>query len=119
MKIAVATEGINVSPHFGRCPEYTIFEIESGRVKSRTIIPNPGHEPGLLPRYLGQLGVSCIIAGGMGPRARGLFAEQDIKTITGVYGSVEKAVADYLAGSLHPGESACNHPQTDGCEHHC
>ncbi|NPV71433.1 MAG: dinitrogenase iron-molybdenum cofactor [Firmicutes bacterium] len=118
MKIAVATEGINVSPHFGRCPEYTLFEIENGEVKSRTIIPNPGHEPGFLPGYLGQLGVSCIIAGGMGPRAQALFSEQKIETVTGVYGSVEKAVAQYLAGTLERGESACDHPDSDGCEHH-
>lgn len=117
MKIAVATEGIKVSPHFGKCPEYTIFEVENGQVKSRTIIPNPGHEPGFLPEYLGRLGVSCVIAGGMGPRAQGLFAEQGIETITGVEGSVETAVAQYLRGTLERGESSCDHPQSDGCEH--
>ena len=118
MKIAVATEGINVSPHFGRCPEYTIFEVENGSVRNRTIIPNPGHEPGFLPGYLARLGVSCIIAGGMGPRAEALFAQEKIETITGVYGGVEKAVERYLAGTLERGESACDHPHSDGCDHH-
>jgi len=117
MKIAVATEGINVSAHFGRCPEYTIFETTGQEIDRRTIIPNPGHEPGFLPAYLGQMGVECIIAGGMGPRAQALFDEQNIKTVTGVSGSVEKAVKNYLAGTLEPGESACDHPHSDGCEH--
>lgn len=116
MKIAVATEGISVSAHFGRCPEYAIFEVEGGEVKSRTIIPNPGHEPGFLPGYLGRMGVSCIIAGGMGPRAEALFSEQGIETVTGVSGTIERAVANYLAGTLERGRSACDHPHSDGCE---
>ncbi|MDI6894776.1 MAG: NifB/NifX family molybdenum-iron cluster-binding protein [Bacillota bacterium] len=76
MRIAVASEGGMVARHFGRCPEYTIFEVRDGTVTGRTVVPNPGHQPGFLPVYLGDMGVSCIIAGGMGPRAQGLFEQQ-------------------------------------------
>ena len=111
VKIAVATDGPMVAAHFGRCPEYTIFTLNNGKVENKVIIPNPGHEPGFLPGYLGKLGVSCIIAGGMGPRAQGLFAENNIRTITGVSGRVDEAINSYLAGRLESGESLCEHGQ--------
>lgn len=120
MKIAIATDGKFVAQHFGRCPGYTLVEVANGRAKTRMTIPNPGHEPGFLPRYLAKLGVSCIIAGGMGPRAQGLFDEQNIQTITGVAGDVDRVIADYLAGKLQPGESLCDHPHGGhgNCDHH-
>ncbi len=119
MKIAVATDGPMVAAHFGRCPEYTIVTARDGKVLDKIVVPNPGHEPGFLPDYLSKLGVSCIIAGGMGPRAQGLFAEKSIQTVTGVSGPVSEAINSYLAGSLEAGESLCEHGQEHhGCDHH-
>lgn len=109
MKVAVSTEGDYVSAHFGRCPEYTIFEIEDGKVKNKVVIPNPGHQPGFLPKYLEEMGVSCIICGGMGPRAQGLFAEKNIETIFGIEGRIDDIIDTYLKGELKGGESTCEH----------
>lgn len=125
-KIAVATDGSNVAQHFGRCPEYTLFEVSDGKVENRVVIPNPGHEPGFLPGYLAKMGVSCIIAGGMGPRAQNLFNQQQIETVLGVTGSVDQAIQSYANGQLYSGESLCDHPHGghgDGhgggkCNHH-
>ncbi|MDI7247240.1 MAG: NifB/NifX family molybdenum-iron cluster-binding protein [Bacillota bacterium] len=119
MKIAVATDGPMVAAHFGRCPEYTIVTVDDGKVTNKVVIPNPGHEPGFLPEYLSKLGVSCIIAGGMGPRAQGLFAEKNIQTVTGVSGPVSEVVNSYLAGSLEAGESLCEHGERhERCDRH-
>jgi len=52
MIVAVATENNMVAQHFGRCPEYTIYGIDDGRIVEQNVIANPGHEPGFLPRYL-------------------------------------------------------------------
>ncbi|PIQ46418.1 MAG: dinitrogenase iron-molybdenum cofactor, partial [Deltaproteobacteria bacterium CG12_big_fil_rev_8_21_14_0_65_43_10] len=46
MKIAVASDGNIVSQHFGHCRAYTIAEVEDGKVITKTLIDNPGHEPG-------------------------------------------------------------------------
>jgi len=125
VKIAVATDGQLVAQHFGRCPEYTLAEISDGKLQSKTVIPNPGHEPGFLPGYLANLGVDCIIAGGMGPRAQQLFSQHRIQTIVGVTGEVDRAIQDYIAGQLQAGESLCDHPHgghgdghgSGGCRH--
>lgn len=109
MRIAVATEGGRVAAHFGRCPEYTLLDVRDGTIERRAVITNPGHQPGLLPVYLAGLGVTCILAGGMGPRARDLFAREGIRAVAGVSGGVDEAVHGYLDGTLQPGESQCEH----------
>jgi predicted Fe-Mo cluster-binding NifX family protein len=120
MKIAVANEGGFVSPHFGRCAEYTLFTVNArNEIMEKAVIPNPGHEPGFLPGYLAKLGVTHIIAGGMGQRAQNLFAQEGIVTLMGATGSVDEVVQDFLNGSYVEGESLCEHGlfPHQGCEH--
>jgi predicted Fe-Mo cluster-binding NifX family protein len=109
MKVAISTETGYVSPHFGRCPSYTIVEIREGKIIGREEIPNPGHQPGFLPGYLAKRGVHCIIAGGMGPRAQDLFAQNNIETITGVQGQIDDVIGKFLKNELEAGEDLCDH----------
>lgn len=112
MKIALATDGAMISPHFGHCSEFTVVTVENGKVIGTERVDNPEHQPGFLPEYLSKLGISCIIAGGMGPRAQGLFAAKGMQAIVGASGSVAEVLQSYLAGSLEVGESACDHPDS-------
>ena len=117
--VAIATEGSQVAPHFGRCSDYTVVEVQDGKAVKKDVVPNPGHQPGFLPRYLGDMGVNCVIAGGMGPRAQNLFTEQGIQTVIGITGAVDAVLDDYLSGKLAGGESLCSHPLGHGdCEGH-
>jgi predicted Fe-Mo cluster-binding NifX family protein len=112
MRVAISTDGEMVAAHFGRCEAYTIGDIEDGAVMKTERIANPGHEPGFLPGYLAKRGVECIVAGGMGPRAHGLFAERGIQTVVGVSGSIADALDGLAKGDLEGGESSCDH-----CDH--
>ncbi len=116
MKIALATDGPMISPHFGHCSEFTVVTVENGEAIGTERVGNPGHQPGFLPEYLSKLGVSCIIAGGMGPRAQESFVAKGIQTVVGASGSVTEVLQSYLAGSLEVGESACDH--SDSAEAH-
>ncbi len=109
MKIAVATQDGAVSPHFGRCPEYTIVHVEDGSVVERTVVANPGHEPGVLPGFLARHGVTCMIAGGMGPRAQNLFSNLNIDVVVGATGPVDDVLRDHICGRLETGEDLCDH----------
>ena len=113
MKIAIATEHGVVSAHFVRCPSYTLVEIEGNHVLAREEIPNPGHRPGFLPAYLAEKGVSTIIAGGMGPRAQDLFAQNNISSVIGVQGTVDETISRFLTNELKPGEDMCDHQTGD------
>jgi len=109
MKIAITTDRNLVAQHFGHCPEYTLVELENGKILSREVIPNPGHQPGFLPGFLARQGVSYIIAGGIGQRAIELFNQENIEVIVGIDGPVDQAIDDYLAGKLMSRESLCDH----------
>jgi len=106
-KAAISTENGYVSEHFGRCPEYTVIEFDEGGLKSKEVIPNPGHHPGYLPEYMKNMGVECIVAGGMGMRAQGLFSAAGITTAVGVTGSIPETIRKIIDGSLEQGESLC------------
>lgn len=117
MKIAVATDGSQVSGHFGHCGGFTIAEVENGKVMNSKVVPNPGHRPGFLPEFLSDLGVSCVIAGGMGSGALDLFAAKGIHAVVGASGNVDEVIKRYVAGSLEVGQSACNHGEEHDCNH--
>lgn len=107
MRIAISTDGDFVSSHFGRCPNFTIVEIESGEIVNKEVIANPGHHPGSLPEFFATMGVECVIAGGAGARAQGLFAEKQIQLILGVSGRVDDMLEKLSRGELKGGESLC------------
>ena len=109
MRVAIATQNKEVAPHFGHCQEYTLYDTAEGEITAKTVVPSPVHQPGLLPRFLGEQGVNCIIAGGMGPSAQDLFAQQKIFVVVGAQGPVDDVIAAYLSGELELGESACHH----------
>lgn len=98
--------------HFGHCEQFALVDVESAtrKITGRTLVIPPPHEPGLLPKWLGEQGVTDILAGGMGQRAQQLFAERGIAVVTGApVETPEKIVADFLAGMLVTGENTCDH----------
>lgn len=110
MRFAVPTNERKLCQHFGHCEAFAIMEVENGKVVSETYVDAPAHEPGLLPKWLGEKGVQYIIAGGMGSRAQGLFAERGINVITGAQAEdPRQAVELFLQGSLETGVNTCDH----------
>jgi len=107
VKVAISSDGNHVSAHFGRCPFFTIVEIEGEKILGKETVDNPGHQPAFLPQFLSDLGVKCIIAGGMGLRATGLFAEKGIQTLVGISGSIDEVIDKLVKGTLEGGETLC------------
>jgi predicted Fe-Mo cluster-binding NifX family protein len=64
----------------------------------------------VLPQWLHEQGADVIIAGGMGQRAQGLFAQNGIEVVVGAPGGDPADVAAaYLSGTLETGENVCDH----------
>lgn len=108
MKVAISTDNGQVSGHFGRCPEFTISEINDNTIVNTEQVKNPGHEPGLIPQFLSRKGVNCIIAGGMGMKAQELFASNGIQVIMGVTGEINTVLNLLCKGELQGGASMCS-----------
>ncbi|ABO50733.1 Dinitrogenase iron-molybdenum cofactor biosynthesis [Desulforamulus reducens MI-1] len=107
MRVAIPTDGDYVSAHFGRCPIFTLVDLENNKEVKRVIIENPGHAPGLVPKLLHEKNVEVIICGGMGAKAVSLIQEYKMQAISGVSGKIDEVIAKFEKGVLESGESMC------------
>ena len=107
MKIAVATKDNMVAQHFGYCDGFHVFDVEDNKIVKEEMVANPGHKPGFLPNYLGDLGVNVIVSGGMGGGAVEIFNERGIQVIIGVEGNPKAVVAKFIEGQLVSTGSVC------------
>jgi len=112
MKIAIPVAGEKLCMHFGHCERFALIDVDENTKKiiSEEYVDAPPHEPGLLPAWLAEKGAGCIIAGGMGSRAQGLFTQSNIKVVVGAPSDVPaKVVQDFLDNNLVSGDNACDH----------
>jgi len=112
MKIAIPLANGKLAMHFGHCEHFALIAVDEDekKIMGREDIEAPPHQPGLLPPWLAEHGAKMVIAGGMGQRALGLFAEQGIQVVLGAAAETpERLVNDYLAGRLQTGENICDH----------
>jgi len=112
MRYAVPIADDKVAAHFGHCSHFALFDVDetTTAIVKKEVIPSPGHQPGFLPGWLAEEGVSVVIASGMGSRAQALFRENHIEVVVGVLGDdPEKTVLDYMRGALATGDNVCDH----------
>ena len=110
MKFAIPLAEGKLTAHFGHCQEFALVEIEDNQIKNKETLVPPPHEPGVLPKWLHDLGANVIIAGGMGGRALDLFAQNDIKVIVGASAlAPEELVKQYLDNTLQTSGNVCDH----------
>ena len=110
MKFAIPLAEGKLTAHFGHCQEFAFVEVEDNQIKNKEMLVPPPHEPGVLPKWLHELGTNVIIAGGMGARALDLFAQNNIKVIVGASAlAPEELVKQYLDNTLQIGGNVCDH----------
>ena len=110
MKFAVPTLNNELTAHFGHCEKFAILETDNSTVTKEEFVSPPVHQPGVYPRFLADMGVDVIIAGGMGQKAQNLFAANNIQVCIGVAeGSPRELVESYLENKLTTGQNLCDH----------
>ncbi|MFA6334923.1 MAG: NifB/NifX family molybdenum-iron cluster-binding protein [Bacteroidales bacterium] len=108
--LAIPLENGVLCSHFGHCQQFAIIDVENNAIIGEKFVTPPPHEPGLLPGWLAERGVTDVIAGGMGQRALDLFSAQNIKVNVGAQSkSPAELVSDWLKNSLETGSNACDH----------
>jgi predicted Fe-Mo cluster-binding NifX family protein len=121
MRIAVSADNKNgldsiVSPHFGRCPNFVLVDLDDHDVKEVREVDNPyygHHQPGQVPALIDSLGANVMLTGGMGGRAIMFFQQFGIEGVTGAYGTVRQSVERYLGGQLK-GAAPCKESKEHG-----
>lgn len=107
--VAVPSEapgGLEAKPsaHFGHCAAYTVAVVENGQLGEVKVVPNPGHEHGGCVKPvedLAGMGVTALIAGGMGQKPLEKMNELGITVFYSAgASSVGAALDDFAAGRL-------------------
>ena len=108
MRIAVSSEtdgGLDapVAGHFGRCPFFTMVDLDGKDSAAVEVIANPyfpPHEPGQVPAFVREQKADVMLTGGMGGRAAAFFEQYGIRPVTGAAGDVRQALGLLQSGAL-------------------
>jgi ATP-binding protein involved in chromosome partitioning len=99
-----------LSSHFGHAEQFAFIETENGKIAGTEMRQPPGHEPGVLPRWLYEQGADVVIVGGMGESAQRLLREKGIEVVLGAPMDAPEVLANqYLSGTLVTGNNVCDH----------
>lgn len=110
MKFAIPTLNNELTAHFGHCERFAIVETDNSVIINEESVDPPVHQPGVYPKFLADMGVDVIIAGGMGQKAQDLFAQNNIQVHMGVQnGTPASLVQDYFSNQLQTGQNLCDH----------
>jgi len=112
MKFAIPLAEGKLTTHFGHCKSFALLTVNVGScpIIQKTEVEAPPHKPGLLPVWLHEQGVTHIIAGGLGQKARELMLEKGMMVIVGAAcDAPEVLVNQYLANKLEVGINGCDH----------
>jgi len=116
-RIALPVTNELLSAHFGHPEYFYIYEINDKGIEKEEMLSPPVHTPGAFPKWLAEMNVTDIIAGGMGPRAVDLFNANGINVYLGAaIKKPQELVIEFLNGTLQCNENLCDHDEEH--EHH-
>lgn len=96
--------------HFGHCRYFALYDVEEQKIASTEMLQPPPHEPGVLPRWLADQGITDVLAGGMGNRAIQLFNQHGVNVFVGAPKiKAEELVNGHLNNSIEFSANYCDH----------
>jgi ATP-binding protein involved in chromosome partitioning len=115
LRFALPVDNGKLSDKFGHASQFALITAKNGGIEAQELVPTPPHEPGGIPEWLEELGVSHVIAAGLGEKAQKLLVHKGIEVIAGApQDDPEKLVQRYLQKNLSTGANV--HP---GCGSQC
>ena len=103
MRIAVASEGLEVAPRFRQCASYMCYRVDRGIIVECQNLPNPV-----------EMGVDTLIVGAIDYDVANVFCHAGIEVRAGAHGSAREVVQAYLTRTLTGVDELCH---LDGWEH--
>ncbi len=108
-KFGVPVSEGKLDNHFGHCKKYALLEVVNGEIQE-TIVDAPEHEPGVLPRWLAEQGVTDVIAGGVGQKAIKVFEKHNVNVFVGAPQLTAKELVEgFVNESIEFNSNCCNH----------
>ncbi|MFW5794102.1 MAG: NifB/NifX family molybdenum-iron cluster-binding protein [Bacillota bacterium] len=107
MKVALSVKNNMITEHFGHCDYFVIYNIENEEIKGSSILKNPPHQKGYLPKFLKDNNVDVVITGGIGKMAVDLLKDLGIKCYMNVRGEAQEVIKDFKQEKLVYSQEPC------------
>ncbi len=117
MKVCIPNSDRKVSRHFGKAAEFAVITIEDGKFVKGEVIPNPGREKVKVPAFVSGLGVTHVIAAGIGNPAIAILNGQGIEVYSGAVGMVDTVLERFMKGELTSKKMSCAGENKCGAQH--
>lgn len=110
-KIAVPVDENGVlDGHFGHCKYFAFINTEGKKIVSEEIATPPPHEPGVLPKWLSDSGVTDVLAGGMGQKAIDILNYNNVNVFVGAPQlTAQELAAGFLNETISFSANYCDH----------
>lgn len=121
MRIAVTYENGEIFQHFGHTEQFKVYDVKDGKIIASEVIDTNGSGHGALAGVLTALNANVLICGGIGGGAQMALHAAGIELFGGVSGDADKAVEEFIAGSLayNPDVKCDHHDHHHGEDHVC
>ncbi len=101
MRIAVASDGLNVSVHSGRCASYMCYTVERGVITECQNLPNPCLPPASTAELLASLGIDLFFVSTVDPNIQRALEQSGIEVVSGMSGSARESVEHFITDMMN------------------
>ena len=108
MKIAVACEGLGVSPHAVHCASFMCYTVNRGIITDCQNLPNPGLPAEETLSLLKEVGIDTIITGGIDIDFANMLCHSGVEVVAGVDGTAKEVADAYLNHTLIGADELCH-----------
>lgn len=110
-KIAIPVDESGIlDGHFGHCKYFALLDVEETTIVNEERVTPPPHEPGVLPKWLAEKGVTDVLAGGMGHKAIQIFNYNNVNVFVGAPKlSATELVQGYIEETISFTANYCDH----------
>lgn len=96
MRIAVASDGLDVAQHFSQCLNFNYYTTKSYQIVDSQNLPNQGLSAEETARTMRTIDVDALVCGQIAPASAEAFEQHDIEVMTGASGNALQAAQTYL-----------------------
>lgn len=110
-KIAVPVDENGVlDGHFGHSKYFAFIKTEGKKIVSEEIATPPPHEPGVLPKWLADSGVTDVLSGGMGQKAIQILNHNNVNVFVGAPQiTAQELTVGFLEETISFSANYCDH----------
>lgn len=106
-RIAICSQGKQISKHFGSCKSIEIITITDGTLTERQHLAVPRAYHLLVEDFAVKYKIDLVIVGCIGERAKNCFNRLGIPVMDGVYGFVDDVAVQFVSRGIACGKERC------------